>query len=166
MVLHRRNTGLDILGVKGDGVYCVMPFSSLDSKNKAAFKIGIATKKNFYNRLERNYHTYFPMGFYYSNFLENPINLKAGRKNPTYSREIEKYIFNHIENAVKIKSDARINNDQQTEWVYCTSQDLKKVFNDAQEIYGGTVHNYPITEASIKQSEPKHAITTMTIKFS
>ena len=83
-----------------------------------------------------------------------------------YYREIEKYIFDNIENEIKIKSNARINQDKQTEWFYCSSNDLKKVFNLAQEKYGGIVNNYPITKASLKQSEPKDALTTMTIKFS
>ena len=42
MVLHRRETGLDKLGIEHDGVYCIFPFSELDKKHKGIFKIGIA----------------------------------------------------------------------------------------------------------------------------
>ena len=165
MVIHRRNIGLDDLQIENSGIYCIMPFSSLDINNKAIFKIGISTGDNFYNRLERDYHTYFPMGFYYSNFLESPTKKRKNRTKLVYYREIEKFIFDHIENEIKIKSNARINLDKQTEWVYCNSNDLKKVFNLAYEKYGGIVHNYSITEASLKKYEPKNPLTTMTIKF-
>ena len=165
MVLHRRVSGLDDLGIEKSGVYCIMPFSTLDKNNKAVFKIGISAGDSFYNRLERDYHTYFPMGFYYSNFLENPKRLRKKRSNLVYYREIEKFIFDNIENEIKIKSNARINQDKQTEWFYCCSNDLKKVFTLAQEKYGGIVHNYPITNNSLKKSEPKNPLADMIIKF-
>ena len=31
MVVHRRETGLDKLGIEHDGVYCIFPFSELDN---------------------------------------------------------------------------------------------------------------------------------------
>ena len=166
MVIHRRVSGLDELKIKKSGVYCIMPFSELDKNNKAIYKIGISCGTSFYNRLEQQYHTYFPMGFYYSNFLEAPTRLRKKRTNLVYYREIENFIFDHIENEIKIKSNARINQDNHTEWIYCSSNDIKKVFILAQEKYGGIVNNYPISKASLKQSEPKDALTTMTIKFS
>ena len=166
MVIHRRNIGLDVLKVEKSGIYCIMPYSDLDKNHKAIFKIGISCGDSFYNRLERDYHTYFPMGFYYSNFLEAPTKKRKNRTNLVYYREIEKFIFDHIEkNEIKIKSNARINLDKQTEWVYCNNDDLKKVFNLAFKQYGGIVHNYSITEASLKKYEPKRPLTTMTIKF-
>ena len=166
MVIHRRVSGLDELKIKKSGVYCIMPFSELDKNNKAIYKIGISCGTSFYNRLEQQYHTYFPMGFYYSNFLEAPTRLRKKRTNLVYYREIEKFIFDHIENEIKIKSNARINQDKQTEWFYCCSDDLKKVFDLAQKKYGGIVHNYSITRDSLKKAEPKKPITEMTIKFS
>ena len=69
MVVHRRETGLDKLGIEHDGVYCIFPFSELDNKHKGVFKIGIATGGSFYNRLETSYHTDLPMGFYFILFL-------------------------------------------------------------------------------------------------
>ena len=164
-MIHRRINGLDELKVKKSGVYCIMPYSSLDKNNKAIFKIGISAGESFYNRLERDYHTYFPMGFYYSNFLEAPTKKRNNQTNLVYYREIEKFIFDHIENEIKIKSNGRINLDKQTEWVYCNSDDLKKVFNLAFKKYGGVVHNYDITAASLSKNEPKKPLTTMNIKF-
>ena len=54
--------------------------------------------------------------------------------------------------------------DKQTEWVYCNSEDLERVFNKAEKKYGGIVHNYSITEASLKRSEPKNPLTSMSQK--
>ena len=165
MVIHKRVTGLDMLGIEKSGVYCIMPFSSLDTNNKGVFKIGISCGDSFYNRLELQYHTYFPMGFYYSNFLEAPTRLRKKRSNLVYYREIEKYIFDNIENEIKIKSNARVNMDKETEWVYCNSEDLERVFNKAEKKYGGIVHNYNIDTESLKKNEPKNILTTMIIKF-
>ena len=165
MVVHRRHTGLDELKIEKSGVYCIMPFSTLDKNNMAIFKIGISTGDDFYNRLERDYHTYFPMGFYYSNFLQDPTKLRKKRTNLVYYREVEKFIFDNIENEIKIKSNARINLNKQTEWIYCNSNDLKKVFLLAKKKYGGTVHNYNIDKDSLKKNEPKNQLTTMIIKF-
>ena len=30
VIVHKRVTGLDMLGIEKSGVYCIMPFSSLD----------------------------------------------------------------------------------------------------------------------------------------
>ena len=165
MVVHRRISGLDKLKIEKSGVYCIMPFSSLDKNKKAVYKIGISAGESFYNRLERDYHTYYPMGFFYSNFLENPSKLRKKRSNLVYYREIEKFIFDNIKDEIKIKSNARINLDKQTEWIYCDSDALKTVFDKANKKYGGIVHNYTITEASLKRIEPKNPLTTMNIKF-
>ena len=35
MVVHKRLTGLNELGIDKSGVYCIMPFSELDVNNKA-----------------------------------------------------------------------------------------------------------------------------------
>ena len=141
MVVHRRINGLEELKIKKSGVYCIMPFSSLDQNKKAIYKIGISTGESFYSRLECNYHTYYPMGFYYNNFLENPSKLRNKRSNLVYYREIEKFIFDNIKDEIKIKSNARINLEKQTEWIYCDSDALKKVFNMANKKYG---RGYPL----------------------
>ena len=45
------------------------------------------------------------------------------------------------------------------------SQDLERVFNKVVKKYGGIVHNYLISESSLKKSEPKKPLSSMTIKF-
>ena len=59
----------DELKIKRGGIYCILPFSTLDINHKAVFKIGMA--KNFQHR-SKQYHTYFPHGVYYVAFLEEP----------------------------------------------------------------------------------------------
>ena len=165
MVVHRRETGLDKLGIEHDGVYCIFPFSELDNKHKGVFKIGIATGGSFYNRLENNYTTYFPMGFYYKSFLENPTKKRGGRTNLAYYREIENFIFDNIK-AKKIISNARINLGGKTEWVYSNQKEIDDVFELAYKKYGGKLNNYKLTKALFdEETNGKQVITTATIKF-
>ena len=165
MVIHRRETGLDKLGIIEDGIYCIFPFSELDNKHKGIFKIGIATSGSFYNRLENNYTTYFPMGFYYKSFLEKPTKKRGGRTTLVYYREIEKFIFDNIK-AKKIISNARVNLGGKTEWVYSNQKEIDDVFELAYKKYGGKLNNYKLTKAVFdEETEGERVITTATIKF-
>ena len=51
------------------GLYALLPYERLDAKGKALFKVGQAD--SFRKRFEQ-YHTYYPLGFYYKNLLANP----------------------------------------------------------------------------------------------
>ena len=42
-IKRKRITGLDELGVKKDGIYCIFPFDAFDKHNKKCFKIDLAT---------------------------------------------------------------------------------------------------------------------------
>ena len=97
MVVHKRVTVLDDLGISKSGIYCIYPFSKLDSKGKGVFKIGIATGDDFYKRLEEHYHTFYPMGFYIKSIIEAPTKKKTGKTKLSYYREIEEYILDNRE---------------------------------------------------------------------
>lgn len=162
---RRREVGLDLLNIKGDGIYCIYPFSELDSKYKGAFKIGIATGGSYYHRLEGSYHTYFPMGFYYKSFLENPIKLQYKKTKLEYYIEIEKYIFDNIVGE-KIISDARSVKNGRTEWIYTGQMDIERVFQKAYRKYGGNLKSYHLNKKSFDaETKGKDVIFEGKIKF-
>ena len=164
---RRREVGLDNLNIIGDGVYCIYPFSELDSRYKGAFKIGIATGGSFYHRLEDSYHTYFPMGFYYKAFLENPTLNKNNKliSKLSYYKEVESFIFDNIEGN-KIISDARSVKDGRTEWIYTGQSQIDKVFKKAHKIYGGTLNSYHLNKKTFDaETKGKKIIFEGKIKF-
>ena len=166
MIKRRREIGLDKLKTIGDGVYCIYPFSELDDKNKGAFKIGIATGGSFYHRLEDNYHTYYPMGFYYKSFLEDPtLEKKKLISKLSYYKEIEKIIFDNIVGE-KIISDARSVKEGRTEWIYTNQKSIDDVFEKAHSIYGGKLKSYNLTKRAFKaETKGKDIIFEGKIKF-
>ena len=166
MIKRRREIGLDKLKIIGDGVYCIYPFSELDDKNKGAFKIGIATGGSFYHRLEDNYHTYYPMGFYYKSFLEDPtLEKKKLISKLSYYKEIEKFIFDNIVGE-KIISDARSVKEGRTEWIYTNQKSIDDVFEKAHSIYGGKLKSYNLTKRAFKvETKGKDIIFEGKIKF-
>ena len=71
----KNNTGKKITftgeeGMEGKGgVYAFLPFDDLDAKEKGVFKLGMTTN---FKRREEQFHTYFPEGVYFINFLAEP----------------------------------------------------------------------------------------------
>lgn len=119
------------------GLYSILPYERLDKNKKALFKVGFAT--NFDKRFE-NYHTSYPLGFYYKNLLASPIKGKeefraqvekefqkqhdGHRPTPDerpalrkkvetrFYKQIENYIFHKIEDkgGKRLKTTTRIRN--------------------------------------------------------
>ena len=117
------------------GLYSILPYERLDKHGKALFKVGFAT--NFEKRFE-NYHTSYPLGFYFKNLLASPMKGKPafrdeveqefieehGGRRPTpderpklrkkvemqYYTSIEKYIFDKIKDrgGKRLKTTTRI----------------------------------------------------------
>lgn len=137
----------DELNVKGGGVYCFMPFSTVDKHNKAIFKIGMAM--DFSSRTEA-YHTYFPLGVYAVAFLANP-KLPVTRSNQLTKKQlflkVEKWIMDYIDEngAKRIKSTTRVrnvnsDNKGDTEWFYTNEKLIHKAFIEAEKKFGGEKH--------------------------
>lgn len=170
----RKITVLDELGIKGGGIYAIMPFERLDKYGKALFKVGYA--KTFKSRVE-SYHTTYPMGFYFVAMLKDPVGLNRERKKPTmkletlskdkYLLRVEKFIFNAMKNDGAIKDRARQltsttrvrNPDAEkkgaTEWFYTTVETIHKAFEKAYEIYGGDLHLYHLDNINQTADETK-----------
>ena len=85
-----------------NGIYAITPYERLDNKGKTLFKVGLVDdlKQSF-----ENYHTDYPLGFYYKNILANPIKErkdfyykdKENRNRQKFSQG--KYLC-HIENVI------------------------------------------------------------------
>jgi hypothetical protein len=150
----KNNTGkkmsviTDELELKGGGMYCYLPYATLDKKKKAIFKIGIAD--NFEKRTEQ-YHTYFPEGVYMLAFLENPrIPIKTRSKTETTIKsqylKIEKFIMNYLTvgGAIRVYSTTRIRNANEknegaTEWFYTGERLIHEAFIEAEKKFGGNL---------------------------
>ena len=142
---------VDELKIKGGGIYCFLPFSTVDEHHKAVFKIGIA--KKFNNRGEQ-YHTYFPHGVYYVAFLEEPrIPIKTRSQKATtidkQYKEIERFIMTYLvkHGAYQVTSTTRTirknkHDEGETEWVYTDENLIHKAFKEAKKKYGGKIHLY------------------------
>ena len=157
-IKRKRINGLQELGVKKDGIYCIFPFDSFDKHKKGCFKIGIATSGTFYNRLEQGYHTYYPMGFYYVAFLENPTKEKQGRTHLSYYRAIERYIFDNIEGE-NVFTNARTVKEGRTEWIYTNLKCIYAAFELAFEKFGGkqsTIHIVKFDKNTFKNEQPPY----------
>ena len=159
-IKRKRINGLDELGVKQDGIYCIFPFDSFDKNNKGCFKIGLATSGSFYNRLELGYHTYYPMGFYYVAFLENPTKEKKGRTHLSYYKAIETFIFDNIVGK-NVFTDARSVKEGRTEWIYTNLESIYDAFEKAFEKFGGkrsTIHIVEFNKNTFKQHKKPYFV--------
>jgi hypothetical protein len=144
------------------GLYAVLPYERLDKNGKALFKVGQAD--NFKKRFEQ-YHTYYPLGFYYKNLLANPIKETSGHhyidkedrnkkklNKKKYYNEIEHYIQDEIKDdgGKQLYSTTRVKDAQkdkdgnikgQTEWFYATPRTIDEAFKDAFKVYGGKAYS-------------------------
>ena len=144
----KKITVLDEMGLKGGGIYCILPYERLDNQKKAVFKVGLAS--NLRSRMEQH-HTDYPLGFYYTAILENPL-LSVKPKDTTEEKKatsrllkkVEKYVFNEIENlgGQKIHSTTRVTNlnekgEGATEWYYTNEDTIHQAFVNASIKFGG-----------------------------
>ena len=137
----------DELNIKGGGVYCFMPFSTVDVHGKAIFKVGMSM--DFSSRTEA-YHTYFPLGVYMVAFLQEPRLVSTRRKKVTRRQvflKAEKWIMDYIEKegAKRVKSTARVqnanvDNEGDTEWFYTDENLVHEAFTEAVKKFGGEKH--------------------------
>lgn len=144
----KKVTVLDEMGLKGGGIYCILPYERLDSDGKAVFKVGLAS--NLRNRMEQH-HTDYPLGFYYIAILENPLLSSKLRDTDQEKKEttkllkkVEKYTFNQIEDlgGQKIHSTTRVKNlnekgEGATEWFYTNEETIRQAFVNASVKFGG-----------------------------
>ena len=118
MVKTKKISALEEMKITTDWIYCIYPFSGFDKNNRGIFKIGITSKK-FHERLDSHYHTYFPAGFYYYCFLQQPEKSEDNERTLLkFYGEIEQFIFANIKMllvlAVKLDKIVKVNGFIQT----------------------------------------------------
>ena len=146
------------------GMYCIYPFSKLNSEGKGCFKIG-KTTTNFKDRFNQ-YFTCLPMGMYYVCFLVNPTKHRNKRDESKYYSAIEKFIKKELEKqqAKNVVSQTGVRGI--SEWWYTDADTIHDVFEIAEKKFGGESIPYNLHNA-IRLHEPKKDDTYFegTIKF-
>ena len=161
------------------GMYAILPYERLDDKGNALFKVGQAD--NFRKRFEQ-YHTYYPLGFYYKNLLADPNKGKLPyfyqdkedrNKRKLNLRKYYNVIENKIHNDIvehggkQLYTTTRVKNAYedksgnikgQTEWFYTSPQVLDDAFKDAFKIYGGNSYSSHLDD--INKQADKNAKAT------
>lgn len=153
MTGRKQNVITDELNIKGAGMYALLPYEKLDEYDKAVFKIGMTTQ-SFQSRIEQ-YHSYYPLGVYMVCFLKNPPVKGSGfRKKSTLYPHIERWIMDKLKSihgVHQIHSTARarhlnVNKEGETEFFYSTESHIKKVFELAQQKFGGELISFDLDE--------------------
>ena len=133
----------DDLNIKGGGLYCILPFSNIDEKGKAAYKVGATLD---FNKRFESYHTSFPQGFYVVCIIERPpiphrLRGKITGKRASYYKSLEALLIERIEKmgGERIRSNARVRGSDidkdlggRTEWFYTSYNTIFAAFQDVQ----------------------------------
>ena len=145
--IKKYNVLHDELKIRGrSGIYCFLPYETVDKEGKAVFKIGMTTR-DFAVRIEE-YHTYYPLGVYMCLFLTfqgmKPVP-KADRKkhHETIERAVFEAVAAHHGKRLKFPSrPGRKGNYDKAEWVYASFEQIRDAFDDVRQIYGGTLEAF------------------------
>lgn len=135
----KRKTKRRLVGGKkltgGGGIFCYMPYNTLDTHNKSYFKIesGSDIKDEI-----KNLKIFFPTGFYVISILTLPTIGKKFIKNPKLYYQLikDKIIEFAIDGADK--SDDNIDDG----WVHCTIDSIHEAFKKAEKMYGGEYQEF------------------------
>ena len=133
------------------GLYSIMPYKRLNKGGNAIFKVG--QFQNFNKRMEQ-YHTSYPLCFYYKNLLVNPkTERKVNRKPLTegvYINKVEKFLQEDLiaKGARQLHTTTRVKNAKNhpenlgtTEWFYSNQKQMDSEFKDAHNKFGGSLHS-------------------------
>lgn len=121
---------------KSGGVFCYMPYSSLDMHDKSTFKIesSINIKEQF-----KKMTKFFPTGFYVIAILKKPtVGNKKIKNRKIYYELIKDKIIELIGGGISEQSD-------DGGWVYCTIDNIHDGFKKAEEMYGGEREEFGLT---------------------
>jgi hypothetical protein len=118
------------------GVFCFMPYDSLDLKNKSRFKIETAID---IDKALANLKQYYPMGFFLTARLMNPKEKNTKRKLDNES--FYDSILGEILNSIKEKG-GEIKAQHVNGWIYCREETIHEEFLKASEKYGGELKQF------------------------
>jgi hypothetical protein len=112
------------------GIFCYMPYNTLDTHNKSYFKI--ESGLNIKEEIEK-LKIFFPTGFFVISILTSPIRGKKTIDNhEIYYKMIRDKIIELAINGSD-KSDGNIDDG----WVHCIIDSIHEAFKKAEKMYGG-----------------------------
>jgi hypothetical protein len=121
------------------GIFCYMPYSSLDTHNKSTFKIESAT--NIREQL-KYLKKFFPSGFYVISILKTPsVGSKTIKSRKIYYQLIKENIIEFTINDGGVTENKPIEDG----WVYCSIDNIHNAFNKAEKKYGGELQEFGMT---------------------
>ena len=119
------------------GIFCYMPYNSLDTHNKSTFKIESAL--NIREQL-KYLKKFFPSGFFVISILKTPsVGSKTIKSRKIYYELIKENIIEFTIN------DGGVAENSEDGWVYCSIDDIHKAFKKAEKKYGGEFQEFGMT---------------------
>ena len=118
------------------GVYCYMPYKSLDEDNKSTFKIDLAIDINLKNEELKKF---YPDGFFIIARLVEPNKEKSNLDKIDYYGNIISYILK-----ILLKNGGEIQKEYEKGWIYCSEIAIHDAFDKSQKIYGGSIDHYSL----------------------
>ena len=120
------------------GIFCYMPYKSLDTKNKSTFKIDSALDiKKCHEELK----TFFPSGFYVTAILLSPnVGINVIQDLGLYYKLIKEHIIDMI-----LANGGKSDKKYEGGWVYCSENMIHDAFRKASSKYGGEAEVFGLT---------------------
>lgn len=146
----RKNTVIhDELKIVGkSGIYCFLPYETIDKvSKKAVFKIGMTTR-DFADRIE-DYHTYYPLGVYMVFLLTYEKMRGFSRLSAAEKKTKKKVLEEAVMEAVRDSGGQRMQFHSRpgrtgvaprSEWVYASYAQIEQAFEKVQTDNGGVLH--------------------------
>ena len=130
---HRKKIAKKQMGgdpLRKGGVFCYMPYSSLDLQNKSTFKIESGT--NITEQIKQ-LKVFFPQGFFVIAILKSP---KLGKKEIKNHKVYYKLVMDKIIEIV-IENGGISDQNNDNGWVNSTIDNIHSAFKSAENMYGG-----------------------------
>ncbi len=129
------------------GIFCYMPYNSLDTHNKSTFKIESAT--NIGEQL-KYLKKFFPSGFYVISILKTPsVGSKTIKNKKIYYQLIKENIIEFTINDGGVTENSgggnALHKPIENGWVYCSIDDVHNAFKKAEKKYGGELQEFGMT---------------------
>lgn len=138
---HRKKVAKKQMGgdsLRKGGVFCYMPYKSLDKSNKSTFKIDSALDISKYHEELKKF---FPSGFYVIALLLSPnVGVNAIKNLELYYKLIKDHIIDMI-----LANGGKSNKDFEGGWVYCSEKMIHSAFREASNEYGGEAKEFGLT---------------------
>lgn len=118
------------------GVYCYMPYESLNEDNKSNFKIDLAMDIKLKNEELKKF---YPEGFFVIVCLFDPSKESNDLDKTDYYGNIISYILKVI-----LKNGGETQKEYEKGWIYCSESTIHDAFQKSYEVYGGDIEQYSL----------------------